>query len=76
MTMIDDIAGRTGLRDGISTWAEVDTGFWVGSADGVFLGTIERQEPGRFFARDAIRRYVGEFPTLALAREAIIGQAG
>lgn len=82
MTMIDDVAGRTGLLHGISqrsgttTWAEVDTGFWVGNADGVFLGTIERHEPKRFFARDAVRRYVGEYPTLALAREAIIGQMG
>lgn len=76
MTMIDDVAGRTEIPGCTPTWAEVDRGFWVGSADGAFLGTVERQEPKRFFARDATRRYVGEYPTLALARTAIIGQTG
>lgn len=86
MTMIDDVADRTGLRRGTSlqdrrspgspTWAEVDRGFWVGSADGVFLGTVERNGPKRFSARDAVRRQVGEYPTPALARAAIIAQMG
>jgi hypothetical protein len=71
MTMIDDVADRTGLLT--PTWAEVDKGFWVGNTDGMFLGTIERRQPKRYLARDAVRRHVGEYPTLALAREAIIG---
>ncbi|MFE7844314.1 hypothetical protein ACFUTX_03860 [Microbacterium sp. NPDC057407] len=73
MTMIDEVAGRTGIRER-ATWAEVDTDFWVGSAEGVFLGTIERHEPNRYFARDAVRHYVGEYPSLALAREAVVTQ--
>lgn len=71
MTMIDDVADRTGLR-GFTTWAEVDTGFWVGSTDGVFLGTIEREAPDRYLARDAVSRDVGEYPDLAAARTAVV----
>jgi hypothetical protein len=73
MTMID-----THARDGITTasdraaWHEVDEGFWVGNTDGRFLGTIERHGRDRYFARDAVRAYVGEYRTLAAARTAIV----
>lgn len=72
MTMIDDVAHRTGKHDDVAAWHEVEPNFWVGNADGAFLGTIERHEPSRFFARDAVRRYVGEYPALSLAQKAII----
>ena len=71
MTMIDNVAGRTGTRGGTATWHEVEAGFWVGNADGAFLGTIERHDPSRYFARDATRRYVGEYPALPLAQQAV-----
>ena len=76
MTMIDGIADLTGLRSGIATWLEVETDFWVGNADGVFFGTIERHAPSRYFARDAFRRYVGEYTTLESARTAIAERMG
>lgn len=72
MTMIDNVADRTGIRGGTAAWHEVETGFWVGNADGAFLGTIERHDPSRYFARDATRRYVGEYPALPLAKEAVV----
>jgi hypothetical protein len=72
MTMIDDVAHRAGISEGDTAWHEVEPNFWVGNADGAFLGTIERHEPSRYFARDAFRRYVGEYPALPLAQAAII----
>jgi hypothetical protein len=73
MTMIDDVAHRTGNHSG-ATWVEVEPDFWVGNADGAFLGTIERHKPSRYFARDAARQYVGEYPALILAQSAIVGR--
>ena len=57
-----------------AAWHEVETGFWVGNTDGRFLGTIELQGADRFFARDAVRAYVGEYRSLAAARRAIAGR--
>lgn len=76
MTMIDDVAHRTGNHSGDATWVEVEPDFWVGNADGAFLGTIERHKPSRYFARNATRQYVGEYPALTLAQSAIVGRTG
>ena len=71
MTMIQGVTRRSREAEAIATWHEVDSGFWVASADGVFLGSIERLARGRFLARDAIHRIVGEYAGLAHARNAI-----
>ena len=49
------------------TWVEADRGFWVGSALGDFVGTIERQG-GVYLARGARGQSEGTHPTLASAR--------
>ena len=53
-------------------WREVEPGFWVASADGMFLGTIEQHSEHRFFARNSTRTYVGEWSSLDLARDAVL----
>lgn len=77
MTLIDDgAAQRLEVNEVQASWHEVDDGFWVANTDGAFLGTIELIGSGRFFARDATRSYVGEYPTLALAQTAVGAAAG
>jgi hypothetical protein len=49
------------------TWVQADRGFWVGSALGDFVGTIERQG-GVYLARGARGQSEGTHPTLASAR--------
>ena len=72
MTTVRSGVGHAGVVDDAKPrWHEVDEGFWVGSTSGAFLGTIERQGATRFFARDARRRYTGEYPSLRLAQSAI-----
>src|SRR6478752_1617135 len=78
MTLIDDGArhARHEVDEVQASWHEVDEGFWVANTDGAFLGTIELIGSGRFFARNATRSYVGEYPTLALAQAAVGAAAG
>jgi hypothetical protein len=70
MTLIESAPQRPDLPSA-PVWREVESGFWVASAEGTFLGTIEQQD-ARFFARNAVRVYVGEWPTLAQAQTAVI----
>jgi hypothetical protein len=49
------------------TWVQADRGFWVGSALGDFVGTIERQG-GVYFARGARGQSEGTHTSLASAR--------
>ncbi|WP_345800896.1 hypothetical protein AAIB33_15700 [Microbacterium sp. AZCO] len=73
MTMIDgaaELRHRT-VDETVGFWHEVDDDFWVGNTDGAFLGTIERVDDARYYARNATHASVGEFPTLALAQSAI-----
>lgn len=55
---------------GGTLWTQVESDFWVGQEHGSFLGSVERQS-GRYFARDAQRAYLGEYPSLAAATRAI-----
>jgi hypothetical protein len=59
----------------LDSWHEVDDGFWAGSSDGRFLGTVERHSAHRYFARDSARAYVGEFRSLDRAKGAIVARA-
>ena len=72
MTTIEDTVrgSNLGVDYAASLWHEVEQGFWC-PIGGVFLGTIERQQDGRYFARSAISELVGTFPTLALAQMAM-----
>jgi hypothetical protein len=74
MTLIESAPHRPELPTG-PVWREVEPGFWVASAEGMFLGTIERQDDDRFFARNATRIYVGEWRSLELAQHAVIDAA-
>jgi hypothetical protein len=75
MTTIEDSvrSSNLGVDCAASLWHEVEQGFWVANAGGVFLGTIERQQDGRYFARGATYAGVGKFPTLAIAQTAMAG---
>lgn len=74
MTMIDTTPKSVPLNDQLLPgWHEVDDGFWVASENGRFLGTVERQAADRYFARDSVRAYVGEFRTLSVACAAVRG---
>jgi len=71
MTLIESAPPRPELP-AIPVWREVEPGFWVASAEGMFLGTIEQHSENRFFARNSNRTYVGEWATLDLARDAVM----
>ncbi|WP_341578682.1 hypothetical protein [Microbacterium schleiferi] len=60
-------------RANTAVWYEVDRGFWVGSAVGEFLGTIERRARDSFVARGATGSHVGQYETMDAARAAITG---
>jgi hypothetical protein len=49
------------------TWVQADRGFWVGSALGEFVGTIERHG-GVYLARGARGQSEGTHSSLASAR--------
>lgn len=69
VTMIENgvrAAGSTGV-----VWCQVEPCFWVGNAQGEFLGTVERVGSGGFLARNSTAERVGEFGTLARARMAV-----
>jgi hypothetical protein len=73
-TIEDTVRGsHLGVEHAASLWHEVEEGFWVAGSAGVFLGTIERQQDGRYFARSATHAAVGKFSTLALAQTAMAG---
>ncbi|MEU1973084.1 hypothetical protein ABZ477_15620 [Microbacterium sp. NPDC019599] len=74
MTMIDDVTRTLAPedRESVRCWHEVEAGYWAGSADGAFLGTVECTPAGRFAARDALSSHLGEYETLALAQSAVI----
>jgi len=78
MTTIEDTARVTEVANGRagSLWHEVETGFWVANSGGVFLGSIEREQDGRYLARSATYAGVGSFPTLAAAQVAMAGLTG
>lgn len=52
-------------------WAQVETGFYVGSRGGEFLGYIDRSEIGRYTVCDLHSRPVADFGTLDDAMEAL-----
>lgn len=71
MTLMESAPSRSDLPIE-PVWREVDQGFWVASAEGMFLGTIEQHGENRFFARNSTRIYVGEWPSLDLAQSAVL----
>ena len=51
-------------------WRVAEDGFWVGSRNGCFAGTID-QNGSHFYARDQFGSYLGDFPELSLAQNAL-----
>ncbi len=74
MTMAQSVAARYQEDRSITTWHEVDSGFWVGSAAGEFVGSVERLGRARYVARDEVSRALGEFVGLRHARNAIVAR--
>jgi hypothetical protein len=79
MTCLDATSGSTQSLGALRTvvpatpalqWLEVDSGFWVGSADGNFGGTIERAGR-RYGARDALGAPLGSFTDVGSAKLAV-----
>lgn len=71
MSVIQNVDVST-QRDNVTdsetvTWVQADRGFWVGSALGDFVGTIEHVG-GTYLARGARGQSEGEHPTLESAR--------
>jgi hypothetical protein len=71
MTILETGIDRT-AETTVANWHEVEEGFWVANADGMFVGTIECHKPDRFFARNATRAYVGEYATFEAAKTAVM----
>ncbi|WP_438352536.1 hypothetical protein [Microbacterium sp. CJ88] len=71
MTLIESAPPRPDLPVE-PVWREVEAGFWVASTEGMFLGTVERHDDARFFARDSTRTYLGEWTSLSLAQGAVL----
>lgn len=53
-------------------WACVEDGFHVGSRDGEFLGYVDRQPDGQYFAFNARAQHLGEFSALHDATTAVL----
>jgi hypothetical protein len=64
MTLQLTPAGRT-----VSTFqvVEIEPGFWVANNEGAFAGTIDRSGT-HFFLRDCFDRYLGDYPSLQIAK--------
>ncbi|WP_405371869.1 MULTISPECIES: hypothetical protein [unclassified Microbacterium] len=69
MTMVDTQAPAA-ERNASVRWHEVEDGFWVGSAPGLFLGTVERTPTG-YVTRDHAGVRIAEFPSADQARAAL-----
>lgn len=74
MTLIESAPPRSGSQTD-PIWREVEPGFWVASAEGMFLGTVEQGDERRFFARNSTRTYVGEWRSLDRAQRAVLKAA-
>jgi hypothetical protein len=70
MTILDAAPNAAPSFPETDLWREVEDGFWAGSCEGEFLGTIEVHGK-RFFARNRVMGYVGEYRTLEAAQAAI-----
>ncbi len=51
-------------------WRQAEDGFWVGSQNGCFAGTVD-QSGAHFYARDQFGSYIGDFTDLARAQSAL-----
>lgn len=69
-------AGSDADEDGPVTWAQVESGFHVGSRDGAFVGYIDRRPDGTFLASDEFSREVGGFDDLKSAMAALSTPGG
>ncbi len=56
----------------VPTWAQVDRGFYVASADGLFLGSVDRTSRRRYLARDGQAAQIGTFDTFEQAQRAVL----
>lgn len=54
------------------TWARVDSGFYVGSRPGLFLGCVDRQDDGSFLALDVTAAPIAVFDSLPEAMAAVV----
>ncbi len=52
-------------------WSRVEEGFHVASASGVFLGYIDREADGTYWAYNRRSRPIGRFPGLIAAMTAV-----
>lgn len=52
------------------TWARVDSGFYVASRDGEFVGSVDRSPDGSYLAFDSRSTPVGRYDTLEAAQRA------
>ncbi|MGA1835370.1 hypothetical protein VD659_00425 [Herbiconiux sp. 11R-BC] len=63
----------TAATNDVSTmirWRQAEDGFWVGSQNGCFAGTID-QSGTHVYARDQFGSYIGDFIDLARAQSAL-----
>jgi hypothetical protein len=51
-------------------WRVPAAGLWVGSFEGFFGGTIDR-DGDHFIVRDTFASYLGDFPSITFAKEAL-----
>lgn len=68
MTLIEPRPGQQ-RRSGIA-WTAIQSGLWVGHADGEFAGMIEARWGHGFIATTRLARELGAFPTLEEAKAA------
>ncbi len=54
------------------TWAHVDTGLYVVSRAGEYLGSVDRAKDGSYLAFDGRATPVGRYDTLSEAKRAVL----
>jgi len=55
-----------------TTWSKVDTGFYVASRAGEYVGSVDTTPDGHFVAFDPTSAPIGRFVTLADAKSAVL----
>jgi hypothetical protein len=74
LPLVHDTAPITDTSFAI-TWAVVDAGLWSGSADGEFIGIVERLDATRFRAVNGVGDEVAICRTLADAKARLLHPA-
>lgn len=68
----DPVAPPAGIAPRAVTWSKVDTGFYVASKAGEYVGSVDTTPDGHFVAFDATSAPIGRYADLSEAKTAVL----